>query len=118
MPAITTEVRVPTGPIQKTAVLQAAITQVRNTLPPTRKLDADITDHRRDGDHAIFTDTITYERGTTAAKADALKDLPGVFGHIDDDTTDGDATAKALAALDNGDEKIKQAVRRNTRTTD
>jgi hypothetical protein len=110
MPAITTEVRVPTGPIPKTTILQTAIRQVRNELPATTKVDATITAHRRDGDQAIFTVTVNYlERG--AANPEPV--LAGVFGAAEADTEDDrDGVDKAL---DDSTEQIKRAVRRATK---
>jgi|GEM_PF-3111055 len=119
MPAITTEVRVPTGPIPKTTVQQTAIRQVRNQLPATTKVDAIITAHRRDGDEAIFTVDVNYvERGKTSAPAKPAVPA-GVFGAPDDDHDDGDddrdGADKALDQLDPTD-AIKRATRRRPTT--
>lgn len=115
MPDITTEVRVPTGPIAKTTVLQTAIRQIRDQLPATTKVDADITGHRRDNGQAVFTVTVTYiERGTTTAANPVVPD--GVFGaHTTDDGDDDDRDGvdKALDDPD-GTKAITRAARRHT----
>ena len=113
MPAITTEVRVPTGPIPKTTVQQTAIRQVRNQLPATTKVDAIITAHRRDGNEAVFTVDVNYvERGKTSAPAKPAVPA-GVFGapdDHDDGDDDRDGVDKALDDPD-GTKTITRAVR-------
>jgi hypothetical protein len=105
MPSKTVEVFIPRGPVQRNKVLQAALAQVRDELPPTLHCDAKITgadkrpdEHEQPG--TTYTVTIDYtERGVGNASV-----LPvGTFGYQADDEADGVDKALDAVALETVD---------------
>lgn len=105
MPQKTVEVFIPRGPVQRNRVLQLALAQVRDELPPTLTCDADITgaDTRPDGHDApgtVYTVTVDYtERGVgNQAVLPAGTFAASFGGESDDEARDG--VDKAIDATD------------------
>lgn len=104
MPQKTVEVFIPRGPVQRNRVLQLALAQVRDELPPTLTCDADITgatsrpdDHETPG--TVYEVTIDYtERGASNHAVLPVGTFAASFGGEDDDERDG--VDKALDATD------------------
>lgn len=105
MPQKTVEVFIPRGPVQRNRVLQLALAQVRDELPPTLTCDAEITDaNTRPDDHeapgTVYTVTVDYtERGVGNHGVLPAGTFAASFGGEDDE--DGrDGVDKAIDATD------------------
>lgn len=103
MPQKTVEVFVPRGPVQRNKILQQALAQVREELPPTLTCDAEITGaESRSDDHEVpgttYTVTIDYtERAIGNASALPAGTFAASFGGDDEDEK-RDGVDKALDA--------------------
>ncbi|SKU71886.1 Uncharacterised protein [Mycobacteroides abscessus subsp. massiliense] len=106
MPQKTVEVFIPRGPVQRNKVLQLALAQVRDELPPTLSCDAEITgatsrpdDHETPG--TVYEVTIDYTERGAGANHSVLPvgTFAASFGG-EDDEQDRDGVDKALDATD------------------
>lgn len=104
MPQKSVEVFMPRGQVQRNKILQAALAQVRDELPPTLTCDAQITDAvTRPDDHEVpgttYTVLIDYtERAGNHAALPAGTFAAAFGGDEDDEVVDG--VDKALDATE------------------